>query len=59
MQEAMKKKKPDLLTSEDFYKWFETWYNSVAKASYRLKSQDFDPEQSYKKYFKRLMDFYD
>jgi len=51
--------KPDAITSGDLSKWFEEWSVRAHKATFRLKSQDFDPEETYRKYFKRLIDFYD
>lgn len=52
------KTKPET-TLESFKKWYEDWCVKVAKVSYRLKQQDFDKEEGYRKHFKRLIDFYD
>ena len=56
MKEAQTKGK---CTRDELEKFFEDQASKAAKVTFRLKSQDFDPEEGYRKYFKRLIDFYD
>lgn len=51
------KNKPE--QAKNFLKWYEDWCNKANKASFRPKQQDLEPKESYRKHFKRLIDFYD
>ena len=47
------------ITQAEIESWLSSWCVKAHKVTYRLKQQNFDPAQTYTKYFKKLMDYYD
>ena len=45
--------------AKNFLKWYEDWLNRANKVTFRLRLQDLDPKESYRRHFKKAIDFYD
>ena len=45
--------------AKNFLTWYEDWLNRANKVTFRLRIQDLDPKESYRRHFKKAIDFYD